>query len=72
MDLAIADTINTVHTTVLAAESKERQAMGHIHSTNKGCLCFSSLSIVQQDPPHQEPVGDIQQSRLGGVEELAL
>lgn len=58
--------------TALAAESKERQAMGHIHSTNRGCLCFSSLPVVQQDPPYLEPVGDIHQSRLGGVEELAL
>lgn len=48
--------------TVLAPESKESQA----------CLCFSSLSVVQQDPPHLEPVGDTHQNGLGVVEELAL
>lgn len=58
--------------TVLAPESKESQAMGPTHSTNRARLCFSSLSVVQQDPPHLELVGDIHRSGLGVVEELAL
>lgn len=72
MDLVIPDTINTVHTTVLAPKSKESQAMGPTDSSNRGYICFSSLSGVQQDPPYLELMGDIHQSRLGGVEELAL
>lgn len=69
LDLIIPDTINMVHRAVLALESKESQAMKLIHSTNRGCLCFSSLSVVQQE---LELVGDTHWSRLGGVEELAL
>ena len=39
LDFVIPDTINTVHMTVLAPESKESQAMGLIHST-EGASAF--------------------------------